>query len=538
MNFKKQSSLIITFLLFGFLVKAQSVEIGQVKAILHIGDLDISIIQNNTTGTLYKTTLYPKGMLDDNQAVELMKLTTPDLVEVVDISNDITIHAKVINAPTTNVNEELAYLLPEEENGILWFLSQEHLFTTYLLMDDYLLDGGENRLSSDEKLNLIESEYAGFTSYRTFFEQKFNLLEGSFTDVEIERIENLEFVNYEVLMTFLNKYRMIGIGDKVYYYHESDVIVEFNKDNLEILNLFESIAILIGEQDISIIGNDSPLLNLIAAGEASVLSNKTRVFSKGSIYDQITGYGYQTVGVVNNDIDACLPMRKSLKLTVSFYETGQYSNYQSYSLVGNGATLVVNWGDGVTISYPNYDGTYAVIHDYLIEGTYEASSQLTFTDFWGSTQVIYDGVNAPNGAGIPLTYVASAVCTTADGQKTGQGVSGNWMLSAKLWVTHNFLGTHVGSYTHSWKRGNTPGTWNRKSSKINTSVDGTFRNDDCDIVENKVGSKTHNNDRKIEINKTKVFQKHKRIFQYDVHSGHSLEKDGTNISVNLSLIDC
>ncbi len=109
-------------------------------------------------------------------------------------------------------------------------------------------------------------------------------------------------------------------------------------------------------------------------------------------------------------------------------------------------------------------------------------------------------------------------------------------MTTKIWVNHNLFGHHTGAYTHSWKW--VSGEWKRRDSRIHVSLDAKFRNDECEVTETKTDSETHNNDRRIEIVKTKLFRKYKNVGIHDVKSNHTLQDGGTTITINMELDPC
>jgi hypothetical protein len=118
--------------------------------------------------------------------------------------------------------------MPEIEGGILFFDDTTQM-RNYALALDHLLE--DTLLEMDELLDIVEQQFSGFVSYRTWFNETYDWLEGAFSTQEIIELSEREFVNDEVLKTILNEDRFVGIGEKVYYYHSRDVIIAVNKTN-------------------------------------------------------------------------------------------------------------------------------------------------------------------------------------------------------------------------------------------------------------------------------------------------------------------
>ncbi|MBK6952785.1 MAG: hypothetical protein IPH24_12245 [Crocinitomicaceae bacterium] len=66
--------------------------------------------------------------------------------------------------------------------------------------------------------------------FRTHFNQENNWLTGSFTLEEIERIAMKDFVSDEILKTFLNAERFVGVGDSIFYWHAGKIQIAIHKD--------------------------------------------------------------------------------------------------------------------------------------------------------------------------------------------------------------------------------------------------------------------------------------------------------------------
>ena len=92
------------------------------------------------------------------------------------------------------------------------------------MLESYI-DGG----SIDEMLDKLEHSIIGYNSYRTWFNNTYNWLDGEFTSSEIKYLSNLEFVNDEITKTLLNEDRFIGKGDTIYQYQAQNIVLKFSK---------------------------------------------------------------------------------------------------------------------------------------------------------------------------------------------------------------------------------------------------------------------------------------------------------------------
>jgi len=109
-------------------------------------------------------------------------------------------------------------------------------------------------------------------------------------------------------------------------------------------------------------------------------------------------------------------------------------------------------------------------------------------------------------------------------------------MTNKLWVNHNFWGKHIGSYTHFWKK-NSDGDWERHKADIYTSVNGTFRDNNCTSVETKSGSDLEHLQKKVQKTETKLFKQYD-ISNGDIKSHHYFVKGSLLLQLDLELEPC
>jgi len=517
----------------------QHVDDGKVVAILQYGAQDVAIILNQDNNLHYKSTLYNAGELTATQHVDLSYPADPNqLPKVITSTLTTNVHANLMSIPGGDGSPDpnLIYALPEQENSILFFNSPQHLYDVCDMMDAYLDASGEDGMDEDDKLDIIQEQYPGFVSHRDRYFETFFPDNGTFTYDDVIEVLDREFVNYNVLQTFLNEERMIGLGDKIYYYHARDFIVEFDKNDLVALNYFSGISEdFYNSIDVDL--TDRPdFIEFIIRGNVYLISTNHGFLtsSKGAIVDPNTGWAYQTFIDANAYEDNfCDALKKSIAVGVAEIENfnTNNTNYSIYNLSGKSAVLTIDWDDGTVQVIQNYTGG-EVIHYYTTAGTFEVQTSITFLDRFGDFQTIDDGTNANSLGAIDIIFITDPECSEADDEETYAAVQGPWMLYGKVWVMHNILGTHVGSLSRALKQNN-GGNYEKSKAKIHTAIDGNFRNDDCNIVENEQGDKTRNNDKEVSKSKSKVFQKHMKLGTFDIKSNHFLDKDGYYITFNI-----
>jgi hypothetical protein len=188
-----------------------------------------------------------------------------------------------------------------------------------------------------------------------------------------------------------------------------------------------------------------------------------------------------------NQFKKALRIKLTINLTTSNNQGPPTSEYyyvnseSDYSLFGiTNSQLTINWGDGTAPQViNNYFGTN-VEHIYASEGSYYPTTTYKFVRA-GQLITLYDG-NNQGSSNTSIAYHINGVCGNTDISKYQTFESGIWKMNCKIWINNNFLGSFVGSYTHSWKYAN--GAWRRKIANIYTNVTGKFRTDACALGEN------------------------------------------------------
>lgn len=489
---------------------------------MQFGQQNYYILNENGTEDYYKSSPYDV-LLNINQSLQIKFTDRPDqMVEIVVPSVNEILLARKIETPAGGISPRLLYRLPKQAGDILYFESEAHLAEVQDLVRDYLADGPDNDINIQNKLNQIEGKFDGFNSYRTYFEKKYNLSTGSFTELEIEKILKEDFINDDVLKTFFNSYRLIGIGEKVHYYHQTDLILSFPIGNTQALEYVKEICRIQDSQDYDVFAPESGMYELMDYLEVTSGKYEIPFPSKGAVWVS-PEYSYYSIPVQFHLPENCNPYKKGLAMELNkvYHENTQAGSQSTpVNLTSAGASLTIDWGDGVTEVFNNYDGSVKY-HTYSSTNIYFPVTTLTFVDLYGVTRQIQDGNNT---GGNDMSFTTSLACTDIDKNLWGQKTSGVWKMSCEIWVNHNMFGHHVGAATHAWK--NTSGnTWQQRNARIKVHVEGIFRNDACEQTETKSDSKDHNSDKNIQVQETKFWAKYKTVGNGDVKSHHELIKD-------------
>lgn len=512
---------------------------GEVISVISSGVYDFSVIKDLSNSTHYKSSLYEGGSLETGQNVNLTPTNNPDIVQVGAESlssplfaNKIENYGRLEFHPTSRV--------PELVNEILFFNNRQEVDEFYAEIE-YFMESTDPDVEDWDKLSIVEESIGAYSSYRIHFDEIHNLENGLFaSEEEINEIIANDFVNDNIYKTLLNKHRMLGIGDSIYYWQKENYSFRIHKNDLESLQLLVDNATQCEQGkncDIVEKGN-STIYDRIVSEQIYVLSPYfTTNTDKGLHIIDLSLY-YQTDWAMLSS-NNCDPYTKTLRLihlseSVIYADPNLGSQNFNMDLVAENQSynviLTINWGDGSEQIVNGYYGQ-DITHTYPSGNQeYFPSTVLTIKNYYGDFENLVDDDNNMPSAKTDVS------CTDADAQQWDSKIVGNWKLAAKVWTIHNWLGHKVGSFTHAYKNQN---GWTRKKATIATFIHGKFRNQECVYVETKSGNRHKNNAKTTQKTKNKLFQR--RAFlnsNSDVTSYHTLHKGSVGISLNMELIVC
>jgi len=522
-------------ILISFVGMSQQSFDATVVGIINVGQQDYSVLNKNGTTKFYKTTLYSSGELYYNQSVVLSVNNETFLVTANTLTSNT--YASIINTSNSSTNASLSSItLPTIENGILFFEDSQHYDDTYDLLESYI-NGG----AIDQMLDNLENSIIGYTSYRTWFNNTYNWLEGEFSSEEIEYLSKLEFVNDEITKTLLNKDRFIGMGDTIYQYQAQNVFIKFSKYNTEAKSYLASLPF----------GTDISTKKLgIGDSLAFKIESLTFTYPDGSTIKSTNVVVEDSLRYVSrvytNNVN-CSVEQKMIKINVEEdlyadttynYDSTSYTidwltnDYWYLSNSNSNATLTIDWGDNTTQTINNYTGQW-ITHSYpsgSVGVYYHPETTLTFDDAKGDSQQLEDGTNVSGGEAI--SFFVNYACANAEIELWDEQDNGNWKMTTKVWVYKGILGSSkIGSYTHAWKASGNG--WSRHKADIWCKVNGTFRDDNCISQSTKTGSKYRHLFKKVQKTKSKLFKWYD-ISNGDINSSHFMIKG--NLTLQLSSV--
>lgn len=513
--------------------QAQIQKSGTVMGVIQIGDLEYSIINEDNTNNIYKTSIHGIDQLHEQEAVKLSfaSSTNFDNCEVIGESNTEYIYAKLRPEDLTIPNY-LSLNAPTQINDILYFDNKEHLEK----YEDYMVDYCKEHplTSTNELLDEIEASFNSFTSYRTFFNKKHNFLNGEFRPQQLLDIIKEDCINDEFLKTLFNNQKLIGVGDDVYFYSATGELVTVPKTSETGIEFLQNISTKQEEDYSAFQATDYWLHALFYKGQ--VIKDNTPMNVKGYHYineEDEHGYFERYVSDVTLN-SSCNPLYKSIQVPV-YYEihdsTGFDINYIDLNQANT--TLSINWGDGSpqeTIS--NYAGQ-DINHTYSTQSSFYPSTSITF-DSPDGTITIEDGTNGD------LKFDTEIACTNADAEEAENflGPNPNFMMTCVVWVNNGNTFNRIGSKTLGMLK-NPNGTWSPGFfSTVNAQVNGAFRDNNCNSHQTVTGTNTKHNDNFVQEQKTKLARNRSTVGTNDVFSHHNVVYGPINLNHQLSLNPC
>lgn len=464
-------------------------------------------------------------------------------------------YVKKIQDPNTQLPLEVSFMLPYLDNEILFFDNKEQLTGLYDLTQNYINKFGDND-SLQSFLNSIEKIYGDeFISYRKHFSSKYPP-EDAYSNDQLNQISRENFISDDILNTYFNHKHLIGLGDSVYYYNNRQEILSVHKNNNGGIEYLKTISLIKDNNVEFIILSDLSAKDLEIYGVSYISKKGKKGLSKGLIYSQNpqnTDWYFQTIPHQINEVENCNPYKKGVNIETwygfvttsgstnfNYYKDGTYLTEDNPNPILRTVTLIINWGDGTPLqTVTNYTDLDDVYHEYPsgIEAQYQVYIETQLVDIYnGETISIFDGQGYSSS--VPIVFIVGVACTDKDKQEYNSKESGDWKMQVSGWVSHNFFGSHIGGYTHAYKK-QSNGSWKLDKAKIKVHVEGVFRqDDDCEKTKSESGTKENNNDKKVEKTKTKLWSKYSEFSNGDVKTTHRLIKGNVTITDELILNPC
>lgn len=520
----KNQILILLFLFsFGANVLSQQSD-AEVVTIVAFGEFDYAYILSEED-VLYKTSIFNHGTLEQNAVVQIESTITSGMVQVfapeiltnlfaqrvVNSNNEVTI-------PLTN--------MPVLDNEILFFETEQKAFDYYISLNEYLEDPSWNDSIEEEfKLQTFEDMFENFVSYRKDEEDFYDWDNRDYTLTEINDFMENEVINDYVMKSLINRDRMIGIGDSVYFTLAEDFEIRIPKSD------FSGIEILKGIENVNDFMKKRGILR-----DHEYVNDSKYIFTPWKAVFEDVNLNYRLETEYYLEKVSCSDFTKTLIIDALQYTRPNANSaweYQSLYFddhVNANAVVMINWGDGNIEWINSYNGQ-VVSHTYPAYGTYHVQVNIDFPSATTPNGNIADPppLVEGGGQGTDLKFVVnSSSCSKIEdheGSKTDQVISGSWMMTNKIWIKQSGLRNYYGSYTHAWKQRNN-GNWRRKRSNIYTKITGTYRIYNCQLHETKTKNKLANNSKRVRKFVTEWMQGNPTFSNGDVYSHHALYPPG------------
>ncbi len=539
------------YLLIAFPSLGQTDIQGEVISKVPFGEVNYYFVKENGTENYYKTAATSLSSLNYGQTIKLN--LTPRLDNFIEVSDPVTnvvvLAKKVIpngnNGNTSNqISQDLLLRLPIPKRNILFFSSKKHFDEVYNLVEAYV-DNVKATNGSEFGLNQVEGTLQNYTSFRKHYNTTYDSDKNHYSFTDVDKVEKKDFIIDEILKILLNKDRLVGIGDMIYYYHSGELIVSFNIKTVEKIEDFNEKINYIHQINIENedLNNDFPIIPYPLYTDKNNIFIGDVIVSNTKDYYQLNSVSPAYRSTLIKDAIQCQPYRKKIHIyterqewipesinpTTGVITPGSFGAADTYVLPA-GSQLKINWGDGTPIEIVNnYVGGHRT-HTYTSFNNFDVTTTLIMGTQEGQEATLNDAITIP---------VNDLVCSTGDAEQPGAVASGNsngdWKMTTMIFVKHNIFAQEVGAYTHGWKK--VSGDWKRKFSNIEVSIDGTFRNENCGIVENKTESDSENQER-VDAEKFKINKNYRAHTNFDVKSTHKLVKGGVTLTLNMTLIVC
>jgi len=496
--------------------QSQVLKSGTVLGVIQLGSIEYSIINEDNTDNIYKSAAHSIGQLHESESVYLA-FSSSSITDNCEVkgSNTERIYATKVTGEQT-IPSYITTIAPTLVNDILYFDDKEHLEKFEDMMANYVKE--YPLIDSDTLLNQIERMFAGFTSYRTHFENKHNLGRGEFTADQILQILNEDNIKDIYLKTLFNGQKLIGIGDSVYFYAAHGQIATVAKTNNSGIQLLKNLHD-IQARNRTIFDLDNHWLEIIFNKGSVYIDNEIKEL-RGTHYvvpEDTNGYYERYVSEPTLKSE-CDPLKKSIRVSVKheIYNSSIH-DVNSVILSNSSATLTINWGDGTAVqTVNNYTGEN-ILHTYGTASSFHPITTITFNSPNGI-------ITITDGSTGDLTFNTTISCTTADHEKSANyiGSNPNFMMTCVVWVNNGNTFNRLGGQTMGFLR-NPNGTWSLGYfSIINTQIQGVFRNENCNAAQTVNGTNTKYGNNFVQEKKTKWARSRSTVGTGDVWSAHNM----------------
>lgn len=386
---------------------------------------------------------------------------------------------------------------PQNINGILTFTSEEHLQQYYQTLDEMVDAGHDEDKDVDALLKEVE-DGLNFLSYRQDFINKYDWEDKEFTAEEIDEMYKKDFIIDEVRKSILNEYLEVGIGDYIYVYFSENQVYKIPNSKFDVVTSIRDMEK--GDDDIVLSDVLRPEIELVSS---KIISASKYVKEYGDIPLKTDFYEHHHTTSGYNNINCDIYNKKIWgSLRRDYYDTIDSINVVGASYVAN--SIVVEFGDGSSETFTGISD-FTATHTYPSTGTYSVRITFDYTDSDNNTETSEE----------EFSLIVNGACSENNKAVPSSRSNSSWKLTSKGWVKKDVFGKHLASYSHSWKWNSNKSKWKRAKHDLFCRVEGAFRDDNCNVVENLAKSKTT-------YGKKLTSKKHRVFKNYDINSDDCL----------------
>ena len=431
----------------------------------------------------------------------------------------------------------------------MFFENSQHITDLTELLygqEEFDIENNDN-LQDSSILFAFEAEYPNFKSFRLHIENRYASQErDGYTEDELRGYYKYDHLKDDALKSFFNENRLIGIGDSVYYYHNTNEALRFHVNFTEGYEICRKLSVL-NKYENTLTHSRGTLLIDPRLEEMSEIYNPNR--TKGSItltdpnipakkiiHESKLDYDYPPALCENTTVRIWISI-KAIELPYQIFETnGSITNVEqkeyAVNLKNRPVTLEIKWkgasstGNDIQI-ITDYKGG-KVARDYGEAVSHEVITNITYADSVTLGVVSLDDYRDLSVTGLPCT---SSEDWDGDFRNSGNS-NGSWKLEAEIWTRNKWFGKQIGSHSHAFER--IRGKWKRRRITLNTYVYGRYRNEQCIDLDDPKSDYKSRNSRKVRVTETPLFIKWSKYAfgnDSDLWSRHRIDSKGIDFTI-------
>jgi|GEM_PF-6008185 len=430
----------------------------------------------------------------------------------------------------------LTQVKPTVKDGRLNFTSKDELKQYYLDIESAMKESEDK----EAVLKSFESQY-DYVPLRTVrvTPNSINLRNDDeyFTLEEILLDLEFDFIGDEIQKSLLSEYYEVGIASDVYVFMNGDQTFTLQQDNTAAINALREVDKKSTEIPVDFLDRHSDVEYNSPSKHYGQSERAVYGPSPSAIY-----YRYFFSGTFNNA--DCLLYDKDFAATVKEIEMDDNGTPNNSSddielnRVDYSGDFLFSFGDGTSQSFNNTTNP-SVTHTYGSTGTFQAVISVTYVDRYGNTQYDEETKNVLINSVCQEDdfHVGEWTTSTPTGTSTAHG---DVAIATKLWFNRNFWGTHLGSFTKSYRWDSSRAKWRKERADIEVEIWGSLRDDNC-------VTQWSNQDDDFDANSCWVDAKMHCVFNYnkrdiadeDIYSQHTANFDnGIILEDDLILRPC